>query len=109
MSSPHRDDAFEAALRDPATKLFNKRYFLERLDSELKFSRRHETALSLLMIDIDHFKKVNDTHGHLAGDKVLANLATVVTRAVRPACFTTPWCRSTSSTKFGIRSWSSRR
>ena len=82
------DDSFHAtllssALRDPLTGLFNKRYLMDRLDSELKFARRHETALSLLMLDIDHFKAFNDTHGHLAGDAVLANLAGVLTQAVR--------------------------
>ena len=82
------DDSFHAsllssALRDPLTGLFNKRYLMDRLDSELKFARRHETALSLLMLDIDHFKIFNDTHGHLAGDAVLANLAGVLTGAVR--------------------------
>ena len=71
------------ALRDPLTKLFNKRYLLDRLDSELKFARRHNTPLALLMLDLDHFKKVNDTYGHLAGDAVLANLATVLVKAVR--------------------------
>ncbi len=82
------DDSFHenllsSALRDGLTKLFNKRYLLDRLDSELKFAQRHETALSLLMLDLDDFKKTNDTYGHLAGDAVLAHLATTLTRAVR--------------------------
>lgn len=82
------DDSFHhnlmsSALRDPLTQLFNKRYFLDRLDSELKFAQRHETSLSLLMVDLDHFKVVNDTHGHLAGDAVLKNLANVLSCAVR--------------------------
>src|SRR5262249_39412783 len=72
-----------SALRDSLTRLFNKRYLMDRLDSELKFAQRHETAGSLLMLDIDHFKTVNDTHGHLAGDAVLANLAQVLSKAVR--------------------------
>jgi len=82
------DDSFHegllsSALRDPLTKLFNKRYLMDRLDSELKFANRHKTSLSLLMLDIDHFKAVNDGHGHLAGDAVLANFAQVLGRAVR--------------------------
>jgi len=82
------DDSFHesllsSALRDPLTKLFNKRYLLDRLDSELKFARRHDAPISLLLLDLDDFKKVNDTFGHLAGDAVLANLAGVLTKAVR--------------------------
>lgn len=82
------DDSFHesllsSALRDPLTKLFNKRYLMDRLDSELKFANRHETSISLLMIDIDHFKRINDDHGHLAGDAVLVSFATALTHAVR--------------------------
>jgi diguanylate cyclase (GGDEF)-like protein len=77
------ENLLSSALRDSLTKLFNKRYLMDRLDSELKFAQRHETAVSLLMLDLDHFKKVNDTHGHLAGDAVLAHLADVLSRAVR--------------------------
>ncbi len=83
LDESFHENLVSSALRDPLTRLFNKRYLLDRLDSELKFARRHETALSLLMLDIDHFKHVNDTHGHLAGDAVLTNLATVLTKAVR--------------------------
>jgi len=72
-----------SALRDPLTRLFNKRYLLDRLDGELRFADRHGTALSLLMIDFDHFKELNDLHGHLAGDAALAHLAAVLQRAVR--------------------------
>ncbi|MBV8756934.1 MAG: diguanylate cyclase [Deltaproteobacteria bacterium] len=84
----HLDESFHenlvsSALRDGLTKLFNKRYFMERLDSELKFAVRHETALSLLLLDLDHFKQCNDTFGHLAGDAVLATLSGVLSKAVR--------------------------
>lgn len=82
------DESFHAsllssALRDSLTKLFNRRYFLERLDSELKFAQRHDTSVSLLLFDIDRFKTVNDQHGHLAGDAVLTKVAEVVIAAVR--------------------------
>ena len=83
LDESFHESLLSSALRDPLTKLFNKRYLMDRLDSELKFAQRHETAVSLLLLDIDHFKKVNDTHGHLAGDAVLANLAQVLARAVR--------------------------
>jgi two-component system, cell cycle response regulator len=77
------ENLLSSALRDPLTRLFNKRYLMDRLDSELNFARRHETALSILMLDIDHFKQINDGHGHLAGDAVLVQLAGVLSRAVR--------------------------
>ncbi|CAN5807382.1 GGDEF domain-containing protein [soil metagenome] len=83
LDESFHENLISSALRDPLTRLFNKRYFLERLDSELKFALRHDTAVSLLMVDLDHFKKVNDTHGHLAGDAVLVNLANVLQKAVR--------------------------
>jgi len=83
LDESFHENLMSSALRDGLTKLFNKRYLMDRLDSELRFAQRHEVSLSLLMLDIDHFKKVNDGHGHLAGDAVLAHLAQVLTRAVR--------------------------
>ena len=83
LDESFHENLVSSALRDPLTKLFNRRYLLDRLDSELKFARRHNTPLSLLMLDLDHFKRINDTQGHLAGDAVLTNLATVLTKAVR--------------------------
>ena len=74
---------YESALRDGLTKIFNKKYFLDRLESEFAYAIRHKSALSLVMFDIDHFKKINDTHGHLAGDYALLTLADVVTGTIR--------------------------
>ncbi|HMJ10778.1 MAG TPA: GGDEF domain-containing protein [Polyangiaceae bacterium] len=75
---------FELTLRDPLTRLYNRRYFDDRLKSEFSFARRHVSALALLLVDIDHFKVVNDTHGHLVGDRVLQCVAQTIRRAVRP-------------------------
>jgi len=83
LDESFHEQMLQSALRDSSTKLFNKRYFLDRLDGELKFARRHNSALSVLMVDIDHFKHVNDRHGHVAGDAVLANVAQAITRSVR--------------------------
>lgn len=83
LDESFHENLMSSALRDGLTRLFNKRYFVERLDSELKFAHRHETALSLLLLDLDHFKKINDTHGHLAGDIVLSTIAGVLLKAVR--------------------------
>ena len=82
------DDSFQervvvSALRDPLTRLYNKRYFDERLDAELRFAHRHGSQLALLMIDVDHFKRVNDQRGHLVGDTVLTSVAQALARAIR--------------------------
>jgi PleD family two-component response regulator len=73
----------EAAIRDGLTKAYNKQYFLERLDTEVAFAQRHKTSLSLLMLDVDHFKRINDTFGHPRGDEVLVKLAGVVHETIR--------------------------
>jgi diguanylate cyclase (GGDEF)-like protein len=83
LDESFHESLVSSALRDSLTRLYNKRYLMERLDSEIKFALRHDSALALLMVDLDHFKKVNDTEGHLAGDAVLSQLATVLARAVR--------------------------
>jgi diguanylate cyclase (GGDEF)-like protein len=74
---------YESALRDGLTKAFNKKYFTDRLESEFTFATRHGTALALVLFDIDHFKKVNDTFGHQAGDHVLSEISTLLTSALR--------------------------
>jgi diguanylate cyclase (GGDEF)-like protein len=83
LDESFHENLMSSALRDGLTRLFNKRYFLERLDSELKFAQRHGVALSLLLLDLDHFKKINDTMGHLAGDIVLTTIGSVLLKAVR--------------------------
>ncbi|MSP23720.1 MAG: GGDEF domain-containing protein [Myxococcales bacterium] len=74
---------YDAALRDALTSAFNKKYFVDHLALEISYARRHGTILSLIMFDIDHFKQVNDTHGHVAGDQVLVRLAAVVHALLR--------------------------
>ncbi|MEI6449450.1 MAG: diguanylate cyclase [Actinomycetes bacterium] len=71
------------AATDGLTGLANRRTFHERLDRELARARRYETPLSLLVLDIDDFKSINDTHGHQVGDEVLRRLARMITREVR--------------------------
>lgn len=74
---------FDAAVRDGLTQAFNKRYFTSHLHSEFSFATRHRQALCLLLFDVDHFKRVNDTYGHLAGDAVLVKLAALAGRTLR--------------------------
>jgi two-component system cell cycle response regulator len=74
---------YDQVLRDGLTGVFNRRYLTERLDSEVAFAKRHKTALSLIMLDIDHFKKINDTYGHPTGDQVLKQLADRVMLTIR--------------------------
>ncbi|NJK62513.1 MAG: GGDEF domain-containing protein [Synechococcaceae cyanobacterium SM2_3_1] len=65
----------DLALRDSLTNAYSKRYFMDRLDSEVHFSLRQQSCLSLLLFDLDNFKQINDRYGHLAGDWVLARFA----------------------------------
>jgi diguanylate cyclase (GGDEF)-like protein len=73
----------ETALTDELTKLPNRRALAQRFLQETQRARRHHSALSFLMIDLDHFKQVNDTYGHLNGDAVLAELASILSNGLR--------------------------
>jgi len=73
----------ESALRDGLTRAFNRRYFVERLGAEIRFAERHAQPLALLMLDIDHFKQLNDSHGHLIGDDVLRAVVGVLGDTLR--------------------------
>ncbi|MCA9610548.1 MAG: diguanylate cyclase, partial [Myxococcales bacterium] len=74
---------YESGTRDPLTGLYNRRVLFEHLDRELSYAARHFTALSLMLIDLDHFKSINDRWGHLAGDRVLEVVARTVTATLR--------------------------
>jgi len=68
-------DLYSAASRDALTGAYNKRFFLEWLEQEYAHATRHENNLALAVLDLDHFKKINDTHGHVVGDQVLQEIA----------------------------------
>ena len=74
---------YESAMRDPLTRSYNRRFADERLAAEVSFAQRHGTPLSLMILDVDEFKRVNDTLGHGAGDAVLRVLAGALSRTVR--------------------------
>lgn len=66
-----RDRLQELSVRDPLTRLFNRRYMEETLARELRRAERARSSLDLIMLDVDHFKLFNDSHGHEVGDRVL--------------------------------------
>jgi two-component system cell cycle response regulator len=75
------------AANDPLTGLYNRRFGLNRLSEEYSRAIRSQLPLGVLMFDIDHFKKVNDTYGHTVGDRVLVNIAKIATMAGRKGDF----------------------
>lgn len=78
-----RETLRQQSVRDPLTKLYNRRFLEESLDRELARLERKNLPLSLIMIDIDHFKTFNDTFGHDAGDAVLRDLGGILQRNIR--------------------------
>jgi diguanylate cyclase (GGDEF)-like protein len=73
----------QMTIKDDLTGLFNRRHFFESLGLEIKRVNRYKKWLSLILFDLDHFKKVNDTFGHQAGDHVLVMVGSMVTKAIR--------------------------
>jgi len=76
-------DLYDSALKDPLTGLFNRRHFWDRLTAEYAYQDRNGGHLGLCILDIDHFKRVNDTLGHPAGDAVLKTLGPLIEEVVR--------------------------
>src|SRR4030095_1906110 len=74
----------EGAIRDNLTGLYTHRFFQERLADEILREGRYNTDFCLLLLDVDHFKRYNDTYGHAAGDQVLVRFAQVLQQHVRP-------------------------
>ena len=82
IESSYHEEIFRLSTVDGLTQVFNRRYFQETLERELSRARRYDRPLALILFDIDHFKKTNDTFGHRAGDYVLRRIAELVqTRA----------------------------
>ncbi|MEM7449266.1 MAG: GGDEF domain-containing protein [Myxococcota bacterium] len=74
---------WESSVKDPLTRLYNRRHLDERLQSEFSYAKRHATPLAVLLLDVDHFKNVNDTFGHPAGDAVLRVVGKALERMLR--------------------------
>lgn len=74
---------YESMVRDAVTRAYNRLAFDERLRAEAAFARRHGTSVTVIMIDLDHFKRVNDTYGHPAGDRVLREVVRIIDSTIR--------------------------
>ncbi len=83
IESKYHEEIYRLTTIDGLTQAFNKRYLLETLERELNRALRYGRQLALVMFDIDHFKKINDTHGHLAGDYVLRELGGLISHNLR--------------------------
>lgn len=83
IEEEYHSKLFSFAAIDALTGLYNRRYILNELENQSKIARRNKRVFSLIVIDIDNFKKINDDHGHLAGDEYLKKMALVVNRCLR--------------------------
>ncbi|MBI5496904.1 MAG: GGDEF domain-containing protein [Deltaproteobacteria bacterium] len=88
VEAQYHEEIYSLTIKDGLTQIYNKRYFLEFLEREMARCSRYQRPLTLIMFDLDHFKRVNDEFGHLAGDFVLKKLAGEVMKKVRKEeCF----------------------
>ncbi len=83
VEAQYHEEIYRLMTLDGLTQVHNRRYFNEAMDKELARSKRYKHPFGLVLFDIDHFKRINDTHGHLAGDEVLRRVAQLVQAKVR--------------------------
>jgi diguanylate cyclase (GGDEF)-like protein len=99
LTNAHKYDAIRRqVVTDHLTRLYNRRYFMNRAGEEIERSLRHQAPLSVLMVDIDHFKDFNDTYGHATGDRVLQTVA----RAMQDALRTSDICARHGGEEFAV-------
>ncbi|MCB9591710.1 MAG: diguanylate cyclase [Sandaracinaceae bacterium] len=84
LEAQYHETIYNMTIVDGLTGINNKRFLMEALEREIPRARRHQRPLAVVMFDIDHFKSINDNYGHLAGDYVLKELATLVKGRLRP-------------------------
>ena len=83
VESAYHEEIYCMTIKDGLTEIYNKRYFMEALNREMSRAGRYQRDLSLLIFDIDFFKRINDTLGHIAGDQILRDLAQFISVRVR--------------------------
>ena len=83
IEKQYHEEIYSMMISDGLTKIPNKRYFIEMLEREVSRAQRHQRPLSLIIFDIDHFKLINDNHGHLTGDMILRDLCQRVLPFIR--------------------------
>jgi two-component system, cell cycle response regulator len=89
----------QLAMTDPLTSLYNRRYFMRHFSRELKRAQRYGGTVSLLMLDIDNFKRINDTYGHGVGDAVLKRFSRLTCKSLQRA---TDWCARMGGEEFAV-------
>ena len=85
------EELHELSIKDSLTDSYNRRYFQERLEEEIERTKRNNTPFSLIMLDIDDFKVINDTYGHIVGDRVLIEIVNLVKNRIRKTDFIARW------------------
>lgn len=83
VEARYHEEVYQLATLDALTELCNRRHFLELLEKEIARAQRHARPLALAILDVDHFKRINDEHGHIAGDGVLRQIAEILRQHVR--------------------------
>lgn len=83
IENAYHEEIYRLTTVDGLTQIYNKRYFLEALERELSRAHRYHRDLSLILFDLDHFKAINDGHGHLAGDSVLQQVSSALKARIR--------------------------
>jgi diguanylate cyclase (GGDEF)-like protein len=83
LEEQFQQQLYMSATRDAVTQTYNKRFFEDQLSKDFTHARRHNSPISLLILDVDHFRRINEACGHVGGDNVLKQLATLLTRVIR--------------------------
>jgi diguanylate cyclase (GGDEF)-like protein len=82
---------YRQSITDPLTNIYNRRFFMQMLEQEMERTRRYGKAFSVIMLDLDHFKSVNDRFGHSAGDMVLKSVADMIKGRIRKTDYFARW------------------